>query len=522
MSAPHSRSGEFTPWRGSWPLIAVVVLPFVVRLVAASAIHLTEDEAYYRLWSFTPAFGYFDHPPMIAWWIWLGRLILGDNGLGVRLLPIASAAVTTLLVFDSARLAGATPRIATTAAVFYSAMLLVAAGGFLAVPDAAATLFWTATIWCALKARIDGSARWWLLAGLAAGLASLSKYSALFLAPGIVLWLAVTKEGRAALRQPGPWLAATVAIMIFGFNLTWNAQHHWLTFAKQFGRVTAGRFAPIHVAEFVAAQFILINPLIAVFAVCALARRGAQKESPLLLAPFVGASLPFAAYLLIHGLHDAVQAHWPAPLYPAIAVVAAGGAQTLGKRSAWLRAFAPWLGYVIGAAALAWLCIPGNWLALPADPALPIRGWREFAQNVERLRQRTGAAWIGAASYGFSAQLKGEPGVRAPVFELFERMRYRGLRLGPPPDLTRPGLVIDLPRRLSLSALKNCFKSATLIATLRRGDDGGPFTKYAVIRVLGPRADLLAAGCPTRAPSSVAWNASPFAPVSASSAVQPR
>ena len=30
---------------------------------------LTEDEAYYRLWSARLQMGYFDHPPMIAWWI---------------------------------------------------------------------------------------------------------------------------------------------------------------------------------------------------------------------------------------------------------------------------------------------------------------------------------------------------------------------------------------------------------------------------------------------------------------------
>ena len=43
---------------------------------------------------------------------------------------------------------------------------------------------------------------WWLGAGLAAGLAVLSKYSSLFLAPGVLLWLLLAPGGLA--ERPGP------------------------------------------------------------------------------------------------------------------------------------------------------------------------------------------------------------------------------------------------------------------------------------------------------------------------------
>ncbi|MEJ0064063.1 MAG: hypothetical protein WDM85_00515 [Caulobacteraceae bacterium] len=42
-----------------------------------------------------PAFGYFDHPPMIAWQTWLGRHIAGDSPFGVRLNPTLETAGTT-------------------------------------------------------------------------------------------------------------------------------------------------------------------------------------------------------------------------------------------------------------------------------------------------------------------------------------------------------------------------------------------------------------------------------------------
>nr|QQZ49443.1 hypothetical protein JKL49_20970 [Phenylobacterium glaciei] len=50
-------------------IIAIILGLTFLRLVAARWIHLTEDEAYYRLWAQQLHFGYYDHPPMIAWWI---------------------------------------------------------------------------------------------------------------------------------------------------------------------------------------------------------------------------------------------------------------------------------------------------------------------------------------------------------------------------------------------------------------------------------------------------------------------
>ena len=172
MSGLLSRSGDPPARDGAAPaaLILVTAILFVLRLAAASQIHLTEDEAYYRLWSMTPAFGYFDHPPMIAWWIAAGRAALGDTPLGVRAFSICAAAATSFLVYDLARLAGAETATAERAGLWFNAMLLPLAGGLLAVPDSPAGLFWTAALVCVLRATRAGSAGpWWVCAGVMAG-----------------------------------------------------------------------------------------------------------------------------------------------------------------------------------------------------------------------------------------------------------------------------------------------------------------------------------------------------------------
>jgi 4-amino-4-deoxy-L-arabinose transferase-like glycosyltransferase len=476
-------------------LIAVIAATLILRLVVGALTPLTEDEAYYRLWSMAPAFGYYDHPPMIAWWIWLGRHLAGDTALGVRLLPILAGAITGLIVFALARLAGADRRVAGRAGEWFNAMLLVLAGGFLAVPDAAASLFWALALTCALRAPRGQALAWWALAGATAGLACLSKYSALFIAPGMLIWLIVTPGGRAQLRTAGPWLAAVIAAAVFAPNLVWNAHHHWLTFGKQFGRLSAHQFAPRYLAELIAGQTLLLSPLIALFAAAAILVRPRSDRPGADLTPFFALTAPFAAYLVVHSLHDRVQAHWPAPLYPLLAVCAAEAAARVAERASWRRlaSIAPWLGFALGAVALGLLATPGGVLGR-LDPALPLRGWGPFTAHLEGMRRNFGAAWLGTTSYGLAAQLSDERALTVPIIQLAERDRWSGL-VQPAPDFRRPGLVVDLTRRASAATLANCFNRVTPLAVVARGDPGEEGKPYAVFLVSNPRLDVLARGC---------------------------
>lgn len=491
MSAPPSPSGEAARPAPSALLILFILVILAIRLALASAIPLTEDEAYYRLWSQAPALGYFDHPPMIAWWIWLGRHVAGDTALGVRLGPSLGCAAVSLLVFDLARILGNGRRSAERAAVWYNATLLVAAGGFLAVPDAPAALFWMLALCAAARAWNGQGSAWWVGAGVAAGLASLSKYSSLFLAPGMFLWLVASRSGRERLRTPGPWLALAAGAAVFSPNVVWNATHHWLTFAKQFGRITPHRFAPRYFGEFIVAQALLLNPLIAAFIPRALASSTLRRR----IAMPAATSAPFVAYLLIHSLHDRVQAHWPAPLYGPMAIVAAAGAEGLAS-GAWrgVRTFAPVFGLGLCAAAAVYLALPQFGVPLRFDPAWPIRGWAPFVDRIEQTRRSVGARWIGTTSYGLTAQLLDQRGIAAPVMQVSERDRWTSLPV-PVADTASPGLIVDLSRRVSLPLLRRCFAIATPLGVVPRAAPGETGRPYAFVLVAGPRRDIVHDGC---------------------------
>ena len=469
-----------------------------VRLVAAGSIHLTEDESYYRFWAQHLQLGYLDHPPMIGWWTRAGMTLFGDTPLGVRLLPALSCGIATWLVADLARRLGAGPRAAFRAALWYNATLTVGLGGMLAIPDSPASLFWTLTLWALARFTEDRRPRWWLVAGLTAGLAVMSQYSGLFLAPGVFLWLALTPGGLAELRKPWPWAAAAIAVVVFSANIVWNAQHQWITFIKQFGRVAPHGFTAAPLLELLVTQALLFTPLMAVFAATGVRqawRTRADTQAARLMLP-VATSIPFAAYLMLHSLHDRVQGHWPAPIFGAMAVCAAVAAERFDAAGwrRWARRLTPVLGFGVAACAFAVMALPTPNVLGKLDPTLPLRGWTRFAEDVEALRVSSGAAWVGTQSYGVHAQLEGEHRHHAPLIETVERDRY--WPTDPKPDFSRPGLIVDLSRRMKVEDVQRCFLSVKPAGELKRA--GGPARnqRYTAYLVSGPRRDVWTQGCP--------------------------
>ena len=70
---------------------------FLIGIVQAYASELMDDEAYYWLFSRYPDFGFFDHPPMIAFVIKAGYFFF-QNELGVRLLFLLMNSLSLFII----------------------------------------------------------------------------------------------------------------------------------------------------------------------------------------------------------------------------------------------------------------------------------------------------------------------------------------------------------------------------------------------------------------------------------------
>lgn len=73
---------------------------FILNIITAFTTELSHDEAYYWMYSRFLDWGYFDHPPMVALFDWMGYLLI-PNELGVRLFSIMAVIAGLFLTYQS-------------------------------------------------------------------------------------------------------------------------------------------------------------------------------------------------------------------------------------------------------------------------------------------------------------------------------------------------------------------------------------------------------------------------------------
>lgn len=411
-NAPNLKAIDLTAWP-EWPFLALLL---ILRLFTAGSAGLVPDESYYWLWAQHLSAGYYDHPPMVAWWIWAGTLF-SDSAFWVRLPFVLSFVALCVVVYDTAHLLFS-DSVARRAVVWLNASLLLSVGSVIATPDPPSVLFWASALWALARLIRSGKGMWWLVFGLFAGLGCLAKYTNLFLGLGVLLWFILDAPARRWLRTPWPWLSAILAVAVLSPNLFWNANHGWLTVDKQFGRIGASHFTLQYLIEFLISQPLLLNPLI--FAFVALgASAWLRNRGDDGLALLIAIPLPFIAYLLIHVFHDRIQGNWPAPLYPGLILLAAAIAQSASEKWTWLCKAAAPLGIVLSLAALLYLAL-GQGLTGAAGLSL---GWDRLSSQIVAKAQASGATWVATTDYDMQGELSYH--VRQiPVIGVSERDRY--------------------------------------------------------------------------------------------------
>ena len=145
-----------------------------------ACIDLRTDEAYYWTWSKENVLSFLDHPPMIAWFIRFGTAIFGDTNFGARFAGLVAMFGTQLLLADIVWRVTRDIRAAVIAVAMMEASLYYGLLMAKVAPDVPLILFVTAMAWALVRLAESDDARWWLAAGLFAGLAPLSKFTVAF------------------------------------------------------------------------------------------------------------------------------------------------------------------------------------------------------------------------------------------------------------------------------------------------------------------------------------------------------
>lgn len=489
-------AGEARLLRQTWLAISALVL---VRLVAAAVTPLSFDEAYYWTWAKHLAGGYYDHPPMVAVVIRLGTMIAGDTEFGVRVVSVLLALPMSWAVYETAAMLFGGRRVASTATILLNVTLMAAVGTMIVTPDAPLMVASSFVLYTLAKVTTTERGAWWLAVGLAVGAALLSKYTALFFGPAILVWLVVVPKMRRWLLSPWSYLGGVVAFAVCAPVILWNAEHHWVSFIKQFGRARITHLTLRYVAEIVPTQILFASPFVFILGAMGLYAIATKRGGAFVARALLNAVIWIVVlYFTWHSLHSRVEANWFSPIYPAFAIVAAVAAHvvTWGERGKRLVRFSLRWAAPVGIAMFALLVVQADTGLLSGYRRdATVRsigvGWRAIAPQIEAARARTDAACVLADDYGTTSWLMFYLPKSTCVLQSNERIRWVNM---PAPDAaTLRGrlLLVDEPKPEKLAKLAQRFARVEPVGEVVRKRGPLAIETYQLTLLDGAKGDAL-------------------------------
>jgi 4-amino-4-deoxy-L-arabinose transferase-like glycosyltransferase len=377
-------------WRQALTILAGTTL---LRLAIGAIVPLFPDETYYWDWSRTLMAGYFDHPPMIAVLVRAGTLIFGNTAIGVRLFSIlAGTGAIYAIALTSRELAG--EGAARLAVLLMCCMPLAAVGLILATPDAPMLCAASWALYAVVRAIHvpEGSPRrpalrWWLVAGLAIGIAMASKYTSILIPASIALACVLHPRLQDKFGEAGPYLAVVVASIVLLPVLWWNWQHGWVSFQFQLGHGLGAPQGGVLAAlnrelELLGGQIGLVSPILFYFVTRAIKRSFEPTPDGVRLVLGVAASCCLA-FFIYSATHRRAEANWPAIAWIPAVVLLATEPVGSDRSERWLKR-----GLQLGGVLSAIVCIHAVFPIIPLradrDQVAKAYGWELLGTVIDR------------------------------------------------------------------------------------------------------------------------------------------
>ena len=213
-------------------------------MVQAYFMELIYDEAYYWYYAQNMAWGYFDHPPMVALLIKISSFFFSGE-LGVRFMSVLMGVGTLWFIWDIID----HPEKRKYLKHFFALVLsltLVHAYGFLTLPDTPLLFFTVVFLWVYKKFLAHNNIKWGIALGLVMSALMYSKYHA------ILVILFTLASNFSLLKNKNAWIAVVVSLLTYAPHIYWLYTHDFVSFdyhlferpnrAYDFGDFTGGYF----------------------------------------------------------------------------------------------------------------------------------------------------------------------------------------------------------------------------------------------------------------------------------------
>jgi hypothetical protein len=287
-------------------IVHVLSVWFVVNLISASFTLLYSDESYYRLFSQQLAFGYFDHPPMIALFIRIGSLIV-NNEAGVRLVSVMAVTSALYLIYRLSDVKNPVLFMAVIFSVFALNLL-----GFMALPDAP-LLFFTVLFFTAYrKFLINEDVKNTLLLSVVMAALLYSKYHGI-----LVIFFTVISNLRL-LKSGKFWIAASIGILLFTPHLAWQVKNSFVTFSYHLFERSVSHYDFTVTLEYLFGQILFYGPFAALFMYLALVK---YKVNDLFGKALIWNIWGIIGFFLINTFRGRVEVNWTLPVMVPLLII---------------------------------------------------------------------------------------------------------------------------------------------------------------------------------------------------------
>jgi Dolichyl-phosphate-mannose-protein mannosyltransferase len=196
-----------------------------VELAVSGRYGFQQDELYFLVAGHHLAFGYVDQPPLAPLLTRITDLV-GVTPTAIRIVPALAGGAIVIMAARLAALFGA-----GRAGRVLAALVSACAPVFLGAVHVGNTtpldlLAWTSVLLCVSTALLRDRPRWWLTAGVAAGVGLEADNLVVLLLIALAAGFLFSAQ-RPVLRTRWPWLGAAIAAAIWSPNVVWQATHGW-------------------------------------------------------------------------------------------------------------------------------------------------------------------------------------------------------------------------------------------------------------------------------------------------------
>lgn len=292
-------------------ILFLTTILFILRLIASWHLELGIDEAYYWFYSLNIKLNYFDHPPLLAWSIFLttaGQHFSSE--FFIRLPAVVSWTVASVLIYQSVKVRCSRNAALGFLSLFSLSFYTSIVAGTLIIPDAPLMLWTGLLLYFIIKWDQHRQDHHLILIFITAGLCNWSKYQSLIFVPILLLWfLRFSKDiYKQKALYVGLGIYSIVLFPLLYFNLLKNTDqvsYHGSRFSMQDIDI-------INLFKTIFTEFIFQNPMVFIFIIIAILRK--SKWTPL-----QHLMIWMATPILVLGwglsLFESVLPHWTGPAY---------------------------------------------------------------------------------------------------------------------------------------------------------------------------------------------------------------